>query len=185
MYPNNGSDDEDVHAILHACGFIVHIRSRGEKAREIMCETGMCARCCGIEYNHCWCDQFRSLLIYWKRTPRRQIDRLVCCMEPTTRCFYVFPTSPPHFRQPAHHFLKIVFAHRFGRECQIVDASFNGNHSHIVAQFWTITTHMGNIEHNVSPLNLGVTGYRPGRACRMGNENRTADAEAAPQASLG
>jgi hypothetical protein len=44
---------------------------------------------------------------------------------------------------------------------------------------------MGNIEHNVSPVNLWAASYWPCRTGGVGNENRTADAEAAPQASLG
>jgi hypothetical protein len=77
-----------------------------------------------------------------------------------------------------------MLAHRFGRECQIVDASFNGDHSHIIAQFWAITAHMGNIEHNVSPVNLWAASYWPCRTGGVGNENRAANTESTPESPL-
>ncbi len=44
MCLDKGYDDDEVRATLRECGVTALIRSRGEEAEEIVCETGKCAR---------------------------------------------------------------------------------------------------------------------------------------------
>ena len=59
--------------ILIAFGFTVHIRSRGEEAKELAKEAGKRARRWVVERTHSWMNRFRRILIRWEKKSQNYI----------------------------------------------------------------------------------------------------------------
>ena len=64
-----GYDYQEVRDILAEFGFTVHIRSRGEEARELKEKAGSRARRWVVERTHIWMNRFRRILIRWEKKP--------------------------------------------------------------------------------------------------------------------
>ena len=68
-----GYDYDEVYAILHAFGFIAHVRSRGEEAKAIKHMIGFKARRWVVERSHSWMDRFRRLFARWEKKPENYL----------------------------------------------------------------------------------------------------------------
>lgn len=66
-------DFQEVRDILAEFGFIAHIRSRGEEARELAQEAGKRARRWVVERTHSWMNRFRRILIRWEKKPENYL----------------------------------------------------------------------------------------------------------------
>ena len=64
---DKGYDFEEVRAVAAACGFVAHIRSRGEETEAQAHQSGQKARRWVVERTHSWMNRFRSLLIRWAK----------------------------------------------------------------------------------------------------------------------
>jgi len=71
-----GYDYQEVRDILAEFGFTVHIRSRGEEARELKEKAGSRARRWVVERTHIWMNRFRRILIRWEKKPENYIGFL-------------------------------------------------------------------------------------------------------------
>ena len=67
MCLDKGYDYDEVPALLKEFGFISHIRSRGEEAKDLTREAGRRARRWVVERSHSWMNRFRGLLIRWTK----------------------------------------------------------------------------------------------------------------------
>ena len=59
-----------------ACGFVAHIRSRGEEAEAEARRPGQQARRWVVERTHSWMNRFRSLLIRWAKKAENYLGLL-------------------------------------------------------------------------------------------------------------
>jgi putative transposase len=66
-------DYQEVRDTLLEFGFTAHIRSRGEKAKEIAREAGKRARRWVVERTHSWMNRFRRILIRWEKEAENYI----------------------------------------------------------------------------------------------------------------
>lgn len=62
-------DHAFVRKLLGDMGFMPHIRSRGEEARELRKDDGDRARRWVVERTHSWINRYRGLLIRWSKKP--------------------------------------------------------------------------------------------------------------------
>lgn len=62
-------DHAFVRQLLGDMGFMAHIRSRGEEARELRKDYGERARRWVVERTHSWINRYRGLLIRWSKKP--------------------------------------------------------------------------------------------------------------------
>lgn len=67
MCLDKGYDYQEVRDILIEFGFTVHIRSRGEEAKELAAEASKRARRWVVERTHSWMNRFRRILIRWEK----------------------------------------------------------------------------------------------------------------------
>jgi putative transposase len=65
-----------VRAVAAACGFVAHIRSRGEAAPATQAKPGQKARRWVVERTHSWMNRFRSLLIRWAKKAENYLGLL-------------------------------------------------------------------------------------------------------------
>ena len=73
---DKGYDFEEVRAVAAACGFVAHIRPRGEDAPATEAKPGQQARRWVVERTHSWMNRFRSLLIRWAKKPENYLGLL-------------------------------------------------------------------------------------------------------------
>ena len=73
MCLDKGYDYQEVRDTLQEFGFTVHIRSRGEEAKELKQEAGKRARRWVVERTHSWLNRFRRILIRWEKKPENYI----------------------------------------------------------------------------------------------------------------
>ena len=59
-----------------ACGFVAHIRARGEDAPATEAKPGQRARRWVVERTHSWMNRFRSLLIRWAKKAENYLGLL-------------------------------------------------------------------------------------------------------------
>ena len=67
---------EEVRAVAAACGFVAHIRSRGEETEAKARRPGQHARRWVVERTHSWMNRFRSLLIRWAKKAENYLGLL-------------------------------------------------------------------------------------------------------------
>ena len=73
---DKGYDYEEVRAVAAACGFVAHIRSRGEDPETPARPPGQKARRWEVERTHSWMNRFRSVLIRWAKKPENYLGLL-------------------------------------------------------------------------------------------------------------
>jgi putative transposase len=73
---DKGYDYEEVRALAAACGFVAHIRPRGEDTEAKARRPGQPARRWVVERTHSWMNRFRSLLIRWAKKPKNYLGLL-------------------------------------------------------------------------------------------------------------
>jgi putative transposase len=73
---DKGYDFEEVRAVAAACGFVAHIRSRGEETEAKARRPGQQARRWVVERTHSWMNRFRSLLIRWAKKAENYLGLL-------------------------------------------------------------------------------------------------------------
>ena len=71
---DNGYDYDAVHAVAFEQGYTLHIRPRGEEARQR--QDGKRARRSVVERSHSWFNRFRRLLIRWEHYPENHLALL-------------------------------------------------------------------------------------------------------------
>jgi putative transposase len=64
---DKGYDFDSVRDLLAEFGFTLHVRSRGEEARDLKREAGERARRWVVERTHSWMNRFRRILIRWEK----------------------------------------------------------------------------------------------------------------------
>ena len=62
---DKGYDYDEVREIVKEFGFIAHIKSRGEEAKELEKSAKKKARRWVVERTHSWMNKFRGILIRW------------------------------------------------------------------------------------------------------------------------
>lgn len=60
---------EEVKALAAEFGFTLHVRSRGEEAKELKRNVRKKARRWVVERTHSWLNRFRRILIRWEKLP--------------------------------------------------------------------------------------------------------------------
>jgi transposase len=73
---DKGYDFDEVRELAKEFGFTVHIRSRGEEAKEIKQFARKKARRWVVERTHSWLNRFRGLLIRWTKKAETYIALL-------------------------------------------------------------------------------------------------------------
>jgi hypothetical protein len=63
---DKGYDYKEPRALAVALGFTLHLRSRGEEAKELKRKPGVRARRWVVERTHGWMNRFRRILIRWE-----------------------------------------------------------------------------------------------------------------------
>jgi putative transposase len=63
---DKGYDYKEPRALAAALGFTLHLRSRGEEAKELKRKPGVRARRWVVERTHGWMNRFRRILIRWE-----------------------------------------------------------------------------------------------------------------------
>lgn len=63
---DKGYDYAEPRALAVALGFTLHLRSRGEEAKELKRKPGVRARRWVVERTHGWMNRFRRILIRWE-----------------------------------------------------------------------------------------------------------------------
>lgn len=69
-------DSDEVRELLQEFGFTVHIRARGEEAKEIKKKAGHKARRWVVERTHSWLNRFRRILVRWEKKAESYIAML-------------------------------------------------------------------------------------------------------------
>lgn len=69
-------DSDEVRELLREFGFTVHIRARGEEAKEIKKKAGHKARRWVVERAHSWLNRFRRILVRWGKKAESYIAML-------------------------------------------------------------------------------------------------------------
>jgi transposase len=64
---DKGYDFPDIRTLLRRWGYTLHIKSRGEEARELRSHPRYRARRWVVERSHSWLNRFRRLLIRWEK----------------------------------------------------------------------------------------------------------------------
>ena len=64
---DKGYDYADVHALVLRFGYTLHIKSRGDEARERRTNPRYRTRRWVVERSHSWMNRFRRLLIRWEK----------------------------------------------------------------------------------------------------------------------
>jgi putative transposase len=67
MCLDKGYDFNEVRELAKEFGFTLHLRSRGEEAKEIKRKAGHKARRWVVERTHSWLNRFRRILIRWEK----------------------------------------------------------------------------------------------------------------------
>jgi putative transposase len=67
MCLDKGYDYPEAREVVEANGFVAHIRSRGEEAKEMERNRKRRARRWVVERTHSWMNRFRRLLIRWEK----------------------------------------------------------------------------------------------------------------------
>ena len=73
---DKGYDYEEVRALAAACGFVAHIRPRGEDTEAKARRPGQPARRWVVERTHSWMNRFRSVLIRWAKKAENYLGLL-------------------------------------------------------------------------------------------------------------
>ena len=73
---DKGYDYEEVRAVVEACGFVAHIRCRGEGAQAAEAKPGQQARRWVVERTHSWMNRFRSILTRWAKKAENYLGLL-------------------------------------------------------------------------------------------------------------
>lgn len=73
MCLDKGYDYKEVREILEEFGFTVHIKARGEEAKELKAEAGKRARRWVVERSHSWMNRFRRILVRWDKKPENYL----------------------------------------------------------------------------------------------------------------
>lgn len=60
-------DFPEIKGLAHALGYTPHIRPRGEKTEEIVCNVAYKARRWVVERTHSWMNRFRGISIRWEK----------------------------------------------------------------------------------------------------------------------
>lgn len=60
---------DEVQELADEFGFTLHVRSRGEEAKELKKNTKKKARRWVVERTHSWMNRFRGILIRWSKRP--------------------------------------------------------------------------------------------------------------------
>ena len=63
---DKGYDYKEPRALAIALGFTLHLRTRGEEAKELKRKPGVRARRWVVERTHSWMNRFRRILIRWE-----------------------------------------------------------------------------------------------------------------------
>ena len=88
---DKGYDVDDVHGVLFEWGYVAHVRSRGEEAREANRAAGHKARRWVVERTHSWMNRSRGILVRWSKRPDHYLARLhLVCAIITLRCAGLF-----------------------------------------------------------------------------------------------
>lgn len=66
----------EVQALAKEFGFTLHVRPRGEEARDIKRSARKKARRWVVERSHSWLNRFRRILIRWEKKPENYIAML-------------------------------------------------------------------------------------------------------------
>ncbi len=71
---------DEVQELANEFGFTLHVRPRGEEAKELKKNTRKKARRWVVERTHSWMNRFRGILIRWSKRPDTYIAmlQLVC-----------------------------------------------------------------------------------------------------------
>ena len=64
---DKGYDYPDIHSLLGASGYTLHIKHRGEEAWELQHIPGAKARRWVVERTHSWLNRFRRILVRWEK----------------------------------------------------------------------------------------------------------------------
>ena len=64
---DKGYDYADIRMLLRRWGYTLHIKSRGEEAKELRSNRRKRARRWVVERSHSWINRFRRLLIRWEK----------------------------------------------------------------------------------------------------------------------
>lgn len=64
---DKGYDYGEVRDLVEAFGYIAHIKSRGEEAKELKRDLRRRARRWVVERTHSWLNRFRRILIRWEK----------------------------------------------------------------------------------------------------------------------
>lgn len=67
---------DEVQALAEEFGFTLHVRPRGEEAKELKKNTKKKARRWVVERTHSWMNRFRGILIRWSKRPDAYIAML-------------------------------------------------------------------------------------------------------------
>jgi putative transposase len=67
---------DEVQALGNEFGFTLHVRPRGEEARDIKKRVGEKARRWVVERTHSWMNRFRGLLIRWSKKSENYLGLL-------------------------------------------------------------------------------------------------------------
>ena len=80
--PDKGYDFNELDAVLHAYGFVAHIRSRDEETKAKKERRGQKPRRWVVERTHSWMNRFRSILTRWCKKAANYQGMLcfVCCL---------------------------------------------------------------------------------------------------------
>jgi len=73
---DKGYDYGEVRAAATACGFVAHIRSRGEDTEAKAPQPGQQARRWVVERTHAWMNRFRSLMTRWAKKAENYLGLL-------------------------------------------------------------------------------------------------------------
>jgi transposase len=65
---DKGFDYDEIRELAAEFGYTVHIRGRGEEARELKRRLGERARRWVVERTHSWMNRFRRILIRWEKS---------------------------------------------------------------------------------------------------------------------
>lgn len=73
---DKGYDFKEVRELAKEFGFTLHLRSRGEEAKEIKKKAGHKARRWVVERTHSWLNRFRRILVRWEKKAESYIAML-------------------------------------------------------------------------------------------------------------
>jgi transposase len=73
---DKGYDDEEVRELAEEFLYTLHLRTRGEEAKEVARTVGYRARRWVVERTHSWLNRFRRILIRWEKKGENYLGML-------------------------------------------------------------------------------------------------------------